>query len=69
VDGNSRQAEHAVSDPATNAGRVLSMQLNADPFSAAISTKNLGIPVNSGEKWSWEIVQAKGIPPKRDVKN
>jgi hypothetical protein len=68
--GNSHPADHGdaasslpAGAPSDAASRLLSLQLDAGPFTAAVSTKDLGSHLSGGEKWSWEIVQAKGIPP------
>ena|SRR5579864_3781561 len=47
----------ATSDP------LLALRLSAEPHTATVSSELLSENVN-GQEWSWEIVQAKGIPPK-----
>ena len=62
---HSHAAEHGgAADPAAgDAGRLLDLQLSAEPHTATTSSEPLAQSL-SGQEWSWEIVQAKGIPPK-----
>ena len=62
---HSHAAEHgSAADPASgDTGRLLDLRLSAEPHSATISSEPLAQSL-SGQEWSWEIVQAKGIPPK-----
>ena len=62
---HSHAAEHGnAADPgAGDAGRLLDLRLSAEPHTATVSSEPLAQSL-SGQEWSWEIVQAKGIPPK-----
>lgn len=62
---HSHAAEHsgAADLVAEDAGRLLDLRLSAEPHTATISSEPLAQSL-SGQEWSWEIVQAKGIPPK-----
>ena len=62
---HSRAAEHgsAIDPPAGDTGRLLDLRLSAEPHTATISSEPLAQNL-AGQDWSWEIVQAKGIPPK-----
>ena len=62
---HSHAAEHgSVADfAAADAGRLLDLRLSAEPHTATVSSEPLAQNL-AGQEWSWEIVQAKGIPPK-----
>ena len=60
---HSRAAEHGSSAIAVASDPLLAFRLSAEPHTATVSSEPLAQNL-SGQDWSWEIVQAKGIPPK-----
>lgn len=60
---HTRPASHGVTAIAAVNDPTLALRVLAEPHTAAISSEPLGQTLN-GQDWSWEIVQAKGIPPK-----
>lgn len=72
IGGHAEETRVAHSHPAGHGGAaaetvandpLLALRLSAEPHTATISSEPLAQSLN-GQDWSWEIVQAKGIPPR-----